>query len=241
MDYFIMYSFHDLGWDESVYLGMGKYIYSSGEIGLWEEIRPTLLPLFLGVFWKLDLPYIFFSDIIMLMFSVGVIYFTYKLSEQLFSDKSEKEKFFFPMVSIILLVGSSIFSEGTFLIHTGIPSVFFILFALYLFVRPFEEYLSSHQNLYVVGLLSGLAFLTRFPAGLIIVPLIFFIVYDHFYGEIVSVKQVLAVTKKLFMFMLGFLTITLPFFAANVLLYKTRTVTLFESMMFPFVKASLHQ
>src|SRR3989338_5811597 len=179
MDYFIMYSFHDLGWDESVYLGMGKYIYSSGEIGLWEEIRPPLLPLFLGVFLKLDLPYIFFSDI--------------------------------------------------------------ILFALYLFVRPFEEYLSSHQNLYVVGLLSGLAFLTRFPAGLIIVPLIFFIVYDHFYGEIVSVKQVLAVTKKLFMFMLGFLTITLPFFAANVLLYKTRTVTLFESMMFPFVKASLHQ
>ena len=42
--YIILTTFHLIGWDEAVYLGMGKYIYSGGAIGLFEEIRPLGLP-----------------------------------------------------------------------------------------------------------------------------------------------------------------------------------------------------
>ena len=48
----LLFTYHDTRWDESVYMGMGKYIYSNGQIGLWEDIRPIVLPLILGLFWK---------------------------------------------------------------------------------------------------------------------------------------------------------------------------------------------
>ncbi|MEK6876668.1 MAG: hypothetical protein AABX63_04600, partial [Nanoarchaeota archaeon] len=43
----------DIWWDSAVYLGMGKYIYSSGDSGLWEASRPLVWPLILGFFWKI--------------------------------------------------------------------------------------------------------------------------------------------------------------------------------------------
>jgi hypothetical protein len=36
-----------LWWDSTVYLGMAKYIFSSGKIGLWEYFRPLLWPIIL--------------------------------------------------------------------------------------------------------------------------------------------------------------------------------------------------
>ena len=33
------------GWDESVYVGIGKYFASGGAVGLYEPIRPPGLPL----------------------------------------------------------------------------------------------------------------------------------------------------------------------------------------------------
>ena len=54
----------DLWWDSSVYIGMGKYIYSSGELGLYEASRPLIWPLILGFFWKLGLDVIFFGKLL---------------------------------------------------------------------------------------------------------------------------------------------------------------------------------
>ncbi len=34
-----------LGWDESVYLAEGRYVYSGGEVGLVETLRPPILSL----------------------------------------------------------------------------------------------------------------------------------------------------------------------------------------------------
>ena len=61
--YFLFY-YNGLLWDSSVYAGMGKFIFSLGKAGLWEHIRPVLLPFFLGIFWKLNLDAIFFGQIL---------------------------------------------------------------------------------------------------------------------------------------------------------------------------------
>ena len=47
--YFASPAFNDdIWWDSAVYLGMGKHIYSLGEVGLWESSRPLIWPLILG-------------------------------------------------------------------------------------------------------------------------------------------------------------------------------------------------
>ena len=46
---------YPLWWDSYVYIGMGKYIFSGGKIGMWESFRPLIHPLILGVLWKLKL------------------------------------------------------------------------------------------------------------------------------------------------------------------------------------------
>jgi hypothetical protein len=43
----------EVTWDESVYVGLGKYLYSNGASGIYEPFRPILLPLVLGALWKL--------------------------------------------------------------------------------------------------------------------------------------------------------------------------------------------
>ena len=45
--------YHFVLWDEAVYIGIGKYIWSAGNIGLWEEIRPLGLTFLFGAVWKL--------------------------------------------------------------------------------------------------------------------------------------------------------------------------------------------
>lgn len=42
-------------WDEAVYIGIGKFFLSLGSVGLFEPIRPIVLPLFLGFFGSLVL------------------------------------------------------------------------------------------------------------------------------------------------------------------------------------------
>src|SRR3989338_477668 len=75
--YYHHYPNADLWWDSSVYLGMGKYIYSLGETGLYEESRPLVWPLILGVFWKFGLDAAFFGRLAVLIFSIGTIISAY--------------------------------------------------------------------------------------------------------------------------------------------------------------------
>ena len=47
------FSYHELWWDSAVYIGMGKFIFSGGQLGLWEHLRPLMWPSFIGFLWKL--------------------------------------------------------------------------------------------------------------------------------------------------------------------------------------------
>ena len=70
--------YNEIWWDSAVYIGMGKHIYSLGKSGLWEESRPLILPLILGLGWKLGLNVVYFGRAISLIFSAITIFLTYR-------------------------------------------------------------------------------------------------------------------------------------------------------------------
>src|SRR3989344_2779048 len=78
---------HEAGWDESVYAGMGKYIFSGGETGLWEIIRPFGLPLLLGAVWKAGLAPLGW-EVLAIMFAAGNILLTFYLARKIFNDST---------------------------------------------------------------------------------------------------------------------------------------------------------
>jgi len=78
---------HDIWWDSSVYVGMGKYIYSSGEVGSWESSRPLVWPLILGFFWEIGLDPVLFGKLLVIVFSLGVLLLTYLIALHIFNRK----------------------------------------------------------------------------------------------------------------------------------------------------------
>jgi len=144
-----------LGWDEAVYVGMAKYVASSGTIGLWEDLRPLLLPLVLSTLWKLpsnNATLILFSNMFMIIIGTFTLFMLYNVGTQLFDQKTG-------MLATILLAVTPVFLFSTHLIHTEILATLFVLIALSQFL---------HKNYGFVGIFSALAFLTKFPAGLAI-------------------------------------------------------------------------
>lgn len=193
----IFLSFYDeVWWDSSVYIGMGKHIFSLGESGLWEESRPLTLPLILGIGWFLNLDAVFFGRVISIIFAVLVIYMTYQIGIRLLSEKIALLATFFTAFSYnFLLFGSNILTE--------IPSTLFVLLAFYHFLN---------KRFFFVGLFSGIALMTRFfqiftLVGLVLVFIAYFYKKPNF-------------TKKLLYLAFGASIFILPYFLLNYYLYN---------------------
>lgn len=148
--------FHFVLWDEAVYLGMGKYIFSLGKVGLWEPLRPIALPFLLGIPWKLKINQIIAARIIELAFAAGVIILTYFISEKIFKNKK------IALLNAFIVTITPIFFYNSMRIMSDIPALFFALFAVYFFIS---------NKYFLSGMLSSIAFLFRFPTGLILVSI----------------------------------------------------------------------
>ena len=188
--------YNDIWWDSSVYIGMGKYIYSSGKSGLWEESRPLILPLILGIGWKLNFNLVYFSRIVSVIFSILVILMTYKIGFKLFSKKIGLMAAFFIAFSYTFLF----FSPN---ILTEIPSMLFVLLVFYFFLK---------NKFFLMGLFSGMAVMTRLfqiftLIGLYLVFFAYFFRKSNFY-------------KKLFFAIIGISIFIIPYFFLNYYLYN---------------------
>ncbi len=183
------FTYHLVWWDSGVYVGMGKYLFSSGEAGLWEHIRPPFVPVVLGFFWWLGLDPILFGRLFEIILFLGLVYFTYLLAKDWFSEK-------IAVWSALFVSLSPVFFYLSFHQYTEIPSVFFTLLALWLLKKkPF-----------LAGISLGFAFLAKFPAGIFFIPIIIFLACD---------KQ----WKKLFLSCCGFILILVPYFIASFVAY----------------------
>ncbi len=210
--FFLLSRYHLFIWDEAVYLGMGKWIFSAGRLGIWEWIRPLGLPLVLGALWKTGLNYQVLADLVILLFTLGTIAMTYLIAEEVFNRKTA-------FLSAIFLLATPVFFYNSMLVMTGIPSLFFILLAVYLAMK---------KKYWLSGLFSFLAFFFRYPAGLIIVAVNLMLLY-----KLIKRKN----WKHILRPALGY---NLVFFSglAAYLLYNRLS---FGQFLEPFLLASQHQ
>jgi len=196
-----LYFFHintnaDLWWDSSVYIGMGKYIYSFGEIGLYEDSRPLIWPLILGFIWKLGLDVVFFGKLLVLLFGVGIIILTYLIAYELFNKK-------IALLSSLLLTFSPTFFLFSSIMFTGIPSTFFAVLGFYLFIK-------KHYSL--SGLFFGIGFMTRFFQMSVIIPVYLYFIY--------LVYRKKATIKEFVKSILFFLIPLVPYLILNLILFN---------------------
>ena len=187
--------YSDVWWDSSVYIGMGKHIFSSGNSGLWEESRPLLFPFLLGIGWKMGFDAVIFGRIISLVFAGLALFMIYLIGSRLFSRKAGLIGAFFLGFSFTFFFFSSN-------ILTEIPSVFFMLLAFYFFID---------NRFFLMGLFSGIAVITRFfqvfiISGMILAFLFYFSRKNDF-------------SRKLFYLALGFLIPVIPVILLNYHLY----------------------
>ncbi|MBN2042496.1 MAG: glycosyltransferase family 39 protein [Candidatus Aenigmarchaeota archaeon] len=184
--------FHFILWDEAVYIGIGKYLFSNGAIGLFEVIRPPGLPMILGLLWFFGAGKIIIYDLIITLFSLGNIYLAYLIGKKLFGEKEG-------LVASVILAITPVFLYNSFRIMTEIPSAFFVLFAVYLYTekRPISA-----------GVSAGLAVTFRFTSG-IILPAIILLVFLE------SRKKPEKMVKSLLFLLAGFIVIVSPYLFYN--------------------------
>jgi hypothetical protein len=206
-------------WDEAVYLGMGKYIYSLGGAGLWEIIRPLGLPLVLGWAWRLGMHYVKSAEFIILLFALGNICLTYFIGKKVFNGRTAR-------LSLLLLAITPVFFVKSSYILTEIPSTFFVLLALYLFL----------ENKHILsGVCCGLAFMFKFPQGLVLLTLLLVLFIEFMKNK--RFKLFIVKSSKI---TLSFLITISPFMVFNYLMYKNITSKI-QSALLPFILSLPHQ
>jgi hypothetical protein len=182
----------EIWWDSGVYIGMGKTIFSGGEIGIWEHIRPIFWPFILGSIWKIGLPVIITGKIIEFLMLLSSIIFIYIIGKKRYSKETG-------IIAAALLSSSTILFHINFQLYTEIPTMFFILSA-YLFFY--------NNKMFFSGISATAAFLTKFPAGIFIALL---------FLSLLLKKE----TKKTIYFCIGTLFLIIPFLISNIILYGT--------------------
>ena len=180
-------------WDSAVYIGMGKYIYSLGNAGLWESSRPIVWPLMLGFFWKSGFDIILFGRIMEIIFGSLCILLTYMIGKKIFDEK-------IGLLASIFLVLSPTFFFFNGVMLTEIASTFFSLVAIYSFLN---------KKHFISGIFFGTAFMTRFLQLFVLISILLaMIVYNK--------NKIKNLNKMIF----GFILAILPYLIINQALYN---------------------
>ncbi|MBS3107510.1 glycosyltransferase family 39 protein [Candidatus Woesearchaeota archaeon] len=190
---------HPIWWDSAVYIGMAKYIYTFGREGIFESVRPLVWPLILGIFRATNI--IFVGRILEILFSLGIIFLTYKIADKLIDRETA-------VLSSIFIACSATFLFFSLKLYTEIPSTFFALLAIYFYLK--NKYLIS-------GIITAVAFQTKFPQGIIFIPLLFSIIIKN-----INLKEKIN-------YLLGFIVTICPLLIFNKIQYGSFTYTFIEA------------
>lgn len=185
-------SYKTAWWDASVYTGMGKYIYSLGDAGLWENSRPIVWPLMLGFFWKIGINPSIAGKITEIILGSLCILLTYFIGKKIFSGKTGLIAAFFLAISPTFF-----FFDGIML--TEIASTFFALLAIYFLTK---------ERHFLFGLFFGISFMTRFLQLFAFAGII---------AALICNKKSAKTIKKAFF---GFVMAVLPYMALNQAMYN---------------------
>ncbi|QKQ98580.1 hypothetical protein GKQ38_03580 [Candidatus Nanohaloarchaea archaeon] len=187
---------HPLIWDTAIYWGMGKALFSGGNIGLWEQFRPPMLPVVLGALWKLGMPAEGFTRLLAVTISVTGLTGVYVMVKDLFDRKTAA-------YTAGITAATFTFVYYTNMLLTGIPASFLVFTSIYL---------ATKKKIYLAGLLGGLAFLTRFPAAIVGPAAVFYLVYCNR-------EELMEAFKASAVYTAGFFTLATPYLLANKYVY----------------------
>jgi|GEM_PF-5901317 len=185
-----------IAWDASAYAGISKAIVSLGAGGLWEPLRPLIWPLLLSPFTLLGIDPLLAGHVLQLIIGMGVVWLVYSIAWRAFGHQAALWALGFAALSPLLA-----FYEHQLL--TEQPAVFFALLAVFFLQRG---------RFVLAGAMSSLAFLTKFPEGIILVAV---------GGEIViSARDIRTMLAQGFRTGIGFAIPLVPFLILNMVLYK---------------------
>tara|TARA_Y100000034_G_scaffold72568_1_gene87465 strand:- start:2288 stop:3790 length:1503 start_codon:yes stop_codon:yes gene_type:complete len=153
-------------YDEAAYLSAAKnWAFNTAYYQL-HYVRPPFLPFMFSIFYKLGAGEIFFR-ILMIVFSMVGVFFTYLVGKDLFNKS----------VALIATFLMSVFYLQLFYtarLLTGMPSATFWIISIWLFWNGYVEK-KSKVYLWLLGLFMVLGTLTRFPFGLLGIILLIFL------------------------------------------------------------------
>ena len=188
--------YENIFWDSAVYIGIGKYILSMGKAGFFEPSRPLIWPIFLGLLWKIGLDPVIYGRILGLLFALGCIYLSYKIGKEAFNEN-------IAVLSAFLLAFTPSFFFFSNKILSDIPSLFFSLLAVHLFIK---------KRLFYSGIFAGIAFMARFiQLGVFISIAAIFLLNRKEYKDF---------NKKAAYLASGFFIALIPFLAFNLVIHK---------------------
>lgn len=189
----VLYAAESLWWDSAVYIGMGKYIYSLGQSGLWEPARSLMMPVLLGFFWKAGINPAIAGVILGVVFSAASILFLYLIIKELSGKKAAI------IFSLLFALNIQLITYSKAVL-TDIPAMFFALAAVWLLIK---------SRLVLAGAVTAMAVLTKFTS-LILLPVMLA-------GILLRKKEQLPGSKS---FALGFSGLIVPYLVINTLVYK---------------------
>jgi 4-amino-4-deoxy-L-arabinose transferase-like glycosyltransferase len=137
------------GWDEAVYVGIGKYFASGGSAGLYEPIRPPGLPLATGLAWLVGDP-VLISRFLALLGALALIATVWWLARDLGGLAAAN-------AAALVLALTPVFEREAVSIMTEVPSALLGTLALTAVLQ---------RRAVAGGVLAAAAFITRFAAGL---------------------------------------------------------------------------
>jgi 4-amino-4-deoxy-L-arabinose transferase-like glycosyltransferase len=209
----IVYSFINYipYWDEAVYINNGKYLYSLGEVSTYEYQRPPMMGIITGFFWFVGLNEILFSKIILAIIFILGLFYLYKVAENLKKGSG--------IITTLLFTSLSSISFFTNRLLTEIPGACISIIGYYFFMK---------KKYFLSGFILSLAFLFRYPTGLVFGVLAIFL-----FLEFIKTKTL----KNIFKYSLGFSILIIPFITLNYLFIK-KSLPFFKQIIFPFTSAS---
>jgi hypothetical protein len=211
----VMFVYFNVGFDDSIYLGQAKYLYSFGATGYFEPLRPLMLPIMLGTGWILGADIVVWGKLLALLFSAASIVLVYAIASKLFNKTAGiASAVFFAITPIYFFFADKIL--------TDIPSTFFALLSLYFFIK---------KKYWLTGLLASISFMTRFPQG-VLLP-IYAVVFASMFFQSKS-KQKKSVVFNALKFLASFSAVVASYLAFNVFKYSSADSKI-EAMFWPFV------
>lgn len=170
----------DLWWDSASYIGYGKWMWSGGEIGFFDLVRPPLLPLILGFFWKIGLDPLFFGTLIPVIAATASIWLTYEITQRIFARRGISL-----LAAFLVAIDPIIFNNSQHQL-TEIPAMCLALFAINYYLKAYEQGF-DRKNLILSGIFIAISFLTRFT---------FFVIFFALLLHLVSTEKIKKASEK---------------------------------------------